>query len=186
MKKIVLTETQAVIVRDAIRAGNPTFGVYVLSRPTARALYAKGLTDQPGYGAHLSLAGKDVAHQLKEHPRRRTFYVEVRHLSYKIQQADRPDGMSLEHGPRYQQPWPVIGMADGSVWGAYDHWCGKVTRVIGFQADLSQRTIDLDWSGFLLDPQKAIGMYLVTSDKDGTWGVHDTAVESVTEMEVQS
>lgn len=179
MQKIVLTETQAVQVRDAIRAGNPTFGVYILSRPTARSLYAKGLIDQPGYGAHLSEAGKDVAHQLKTHPQRRTFHVEIEHYSYRIQPAERPDAMSSDGHVGYQLPWPVIANADGSVWGAHDHWCGKVTRVIGFQKDHAKQTLDLGWSGFLLDPQQAVGMYLVTSDKNGTWGVHDTAVSTV-------
>ena len=179
MEKITLTETQAVQVRDAIRAGNPTFGVYLLDRRTARSLYNKGLIDQPGYGAHLTKAGKDVAHQLKAHPQRRTFHVEIRHVAYRIQLAERPDAMSEDGHIGYQLPWPVIAYADGFVWGAHAHWCGSVTRVIGFQKDMAKQTIDLDWPGFLLDPQQAVGMYLVTSDKNGTWGTHDTAVSSV-------
>lgn len=76
MKKIVLTDAQAVSVRDGIRAGNPEFTVFLVNRRTARSLYAKGLTDSDTYGAHLNAEGKDVAHQLKAHPRRRTFYIE--------------------------------------------------------------------------------------------------------------
>jgi hypothetical protein len=186
MKKIVLTETQAVAVRDATQAGNETFAVWSVHRPTTRALYAKGLIDQPGYGAHLNDEGKDVARQLREHPRRRTFHVQDRPpVLYRIQPEDRVDGMSVEHGARYQRPWPVGAYADGSVLGADDQWCGKVTRVIGFQADLARKQIDLSWSDFLLEPQKAVGMYLVTSDSEGTWGVHDTAVESITEQAAQ-
>lgn len=78
MRKIVLTDAQAVSVRDAIRAGNTEFTVFLVNRRTARSLYAKGLTDSDTYDAHLNETGKDVAYQLKAHPRRRTFYVVAR------------------------------------------------------------------------------------------------------------
>lgn len=186
MEKIKLTDVQAVALIDACRPGNRrnVLGGLV-SRVTARALYAKGLTDQPGYFAQLNAAGLAVAEQLREHPARRTFHVEVGpKLRYRIQPAERPDAMSTDGHVGYQLPWPVVAHADGSVLGAHDHWCGKVVRVIGFQADLRKQRIDLHWDDFLRGPQKAKGMYLVTSDKDGAWGVHDTAVSTVEEQEV--
>lgn len=187
MEKIVLTDTQALVVRNAIRAGNPTFSLYLLDRRTARSLYAKGLTDSDIFGAHLNEAGKDVAHQLKTRPQRRTFHIEPpAKVVYRLQPADRPDGIHSDGTPMYQQPWPVVARPDGSVVGADDHWCGEVVQVIGFQAKPTVHSIDLNWSGFLLDPQQAVRMYLVTSDKNGNWRSFDTAVESVTEVAVEN
>jgi len=185
MKTIRLTDTQAVLVRDGIRTGNTHHEVHALDPRTARSLYAKGLTDSPGYEAHLSPAGQDVARQLKMFPGRRTFHVEPpAKVVYKMQPADRPDGMSEDGHVRYQKPWPVVARPDGSVVGADEQWCGKVTKVIGFQQYARRQRIDLHWDDFLLDPQQAVRMYLVTSDKDGAWGSHDTAVEAVTEVQI--
>lgn len=186
MQKIKLTDVQAVALIDATRSGARQSGELsaLVSRVTLRALYAKRLTDQPGYGARLNAAGLAVAEQLKTYSARRTFHVEIRpRLRYRIQPAERPDAMSDDGHVGYQLPWPVVAHADGSVFGAHDHWCGKVVRVIGFQKDLRKQRIDLHWSDFLRDPQQAKGMYLITSDKGGTWGVHDTAVSTVEEQE---
>lgn len=185
VQTLKLTDVQAVALIDGSRPGNKRHAVSgACPRVTLTALYTKGLTDQPGYGARLNAAGLAVAEQLKEHPRRRTFHVEIRpRVRYRIQPAERPDAMSTDGHVGHQLPWPVVAHVDASVFGAHDHWCGKVVRVVGFQADLSKMRIDLHWDDFLADPQKAVGTYLVTSDKDGTWGVHDTAVSTVEEQE---
>lgn len=77
-------------------------------------------------------------------------------------------------------PYPYFVEADGTV-QRQDVWQGTVARVIGFQRDLAVPEISLLWSAAVKsDLECLVGLYLVTSDSDGEWGTHHTAVESVT------
>jgi hypothetical protein len=51
--------------------------------------------------------------------------------------------------------------------------------VVGFQRDLAEQQVDLFWKAALADLQQAVGMYLITVDKDGNYATHWTAVESI-------
>lgn len=96
----------------------------------------------------------------------------------RIQPSSFIDNLWEEHvGTKL--PYPFTAGEDGMVAGQ-DFWQGSVVRVIGFQKDLHNHSLDLPWGAAFDDPQKAVGMYLVTSDKNGDWGVHDTAVMSMT------
>jgi hypothetical protein len=76
-------------------------------------------------------------------------------------------------------PYAFVADETGAIAGQ-DFWQGIVARVIGFQKDLAVQHIDLFWREVLDDPQRAVGMYLVTSDSAGDWGVHDTAIRDMT------
>lgn len=72
-------------------------------------------------------------------------------------------------------PYPLVIGEDGLI-GQQDLWRGNPFRAIGFQKDLAVQQIDLRWVDALKDPQTMLGMYLITSSADGTWGVHETAI----------
>lgn len=75
-------------------------------------------------------------------------------------------------------PYPFYVDEDGKV-DQQDFWKGDPARVIGFQRDLAVQHIDLWWKDAAQDPQKTVGMYLVTSDAQGEWGTHQTAISDV-------
>lgn len=76
-----------------------------------------------------------------------------------------------------QLPYPIHADNKGGVAVPEIHG-GKVIRIIGFQKDLAVQQIDLWWADAQKNPDKVPGMYLVSSDSEGTYGVHDTAVET--------
>lgn len=84
-------------------------------------------------------------------------------------------------------PYPFFVNEDGNV-GRQDFWRGAIVRVIGFQRDLAKMQIDVRWVEAIDDLSKVIGMYLVTSDENATYGVHQTAIieaEVLTEGEAK-
>jgi hypothetical protein len=97
---------------------------------------------------------------------------------FKIQTAPRIDGLTEDGQEMTQLPYPFFVDNKGSV-EFQDTWQGRVTRVAGFQRDLAVQQIDLRWADAQKDPQKAVGMYLVTSDSKGDLAVHDTAVDTL-------
>lgn len=79
-----------------------------------------------------------------------------------------------------KQPYPYFVEEDGSV-QRQDFWQGTVARVIGFQRDLAVQEISLLWSAAVRSDLECLtGLYLVTSNADGEWSTHHTAIESVT------
>ena len=79
-------------------------------------------------------------------------------------------------------PYAFVADETGIIAGQ-DFWQGTVTRVVGFQKDLYVQKIDLLWREAVESPQRAVGMYLVTSDSAGDWGVHDTPVRNMTVLQ---
>lgn len=79
-------------------------------------------------------------------------------------------------------PYPFFVNEDGSV-RRQDFWDGRPFKVIGFQTDLAVQQIDLWWADATKDPQKAVGMYVVTADEDGDIGVHISAIANVEILE---
>lgn len=180
MRKIVLTDSQAARVCDVIRAGNPGFHVPELNRRTTASLRTKGLVT--GTFPKLTEDGKDVARQLKAHPRRRTFYVEDRTPSkiLRVQTASRIDNLTDDGQELTQLPYPLFVDESGMV-GRQDLWNGRILRVVGFQRDLAVQQVDLWWAEAYADPQRAVGMYVVATDKNGGMFNLDTAVGTITE-----
>lgn len=74
-------------------------------------------------------------------------------------------------------PYPFHVTEDGSI-ERQDFWRGDVYKVIGFTTSPERRRIDLYWPDVWMEPSKAVGMYLVTTDGAGTWSTHQTAIES--------
>lgn len=80
--------------------------------------------------------------------------------------------------PDMSLPYPYFVREDGRV-DRQDFWRGKIYRVIGFQADINAMRVDLFWSDFLKDPQRAVGMHAVTADDKNKWGTDRATVGSV-------
>lgn len=90
----------------------------------------------------------------------------------RIQPAERSD-MKL--------PYPFFIESDGSV-QRQDFWKGKPLKLIGFDINpsdhgMSGKSIDL--SDFIVDPQRAVGMYPIFEHADGNWFTYDDAISSV-------
>lgn len=98
----------------------------------------------------------------------------------RVQPAPRIDNLTSDGYELTQQPYPLFVSKDGSV-GRQDFWDGRILRVVGFMRDLAVQRVDLWWKDAYADPQRAVGMYVVATDKDGGMFNLDTAVESITE-----
>lgn len=75
-------------------------------------------------------------------------------------------------------PYPFFVDEEGMV-GRQDVFKGTVYQVIGFAKDLAVHKIDLEWEEAMQDPSLAVGAYLVTSDEEGNWSTHQTAVSKM-------
>ena len=104
--------------------------------------------------------------------------------AFRIQTEPYTDQITDDGHELSKLPYPLIADENGMIAGQ-DFWCGLHHHVIGFQKDLSVQVIDLRWKDALDDLDKAIGMYLVTSDRAGDWGSLWTAVKSVTELNLK-
>jgi hypothetical protein len=100
-------------------------------------------------------------------------------IYYTIQPAPHVDHITEDGTELTKLPYPYHTDQDGAI-QRQDFWQGNPLRVVGFQKDLSVQQVDLWWKDALKDPQQAVGMYLVTQDKDGNCSSHNTAVESIT------
>jgi hypothetical protein len=72
-------------------------------------------------------------------------------------------------------PYPFFVTEKGEVL-RQDIWAGKVLKVVGFQRDLAKNQIDLWWHEAFVNPDRCLGMYVVTRDRDGGMSVHTTAI----------
>jgi len=95
-----------------------------------------------------------------------------------LQPSEYTDHITADGTQLTTLPYPVGVHMDGSVTNQ-EFWQGDPYRVIGFQRDLARHEIDVWWSEVSRDPQKAVGLYLVTGDSKGGMGVHQTAISSV-------
>lgn len=97
---------------------------------------------------------------------------------FKIQPSEFIDNMWEGGHVGTKLPYPFFvdekGMIDGQ-----DFWNGDPYRVIGFQKDLAVHKVNLWWNDAVKDPSQVVGMYLVTANKKGDFGVHQTAVSSI-------
>jgi hypothetical protein len=86
------------------------------------------------------------------------------------------DGMELT-----QMPLPFFTDGDGFVQDQ-DFWDGEPYKVLGFQKDLYVQRIDLRWLDAVKDLSKVIGMYLVTVNNKGDFGVYQCAISEAHEI----
>lgn len=100
-------------------------------------------------------------------------------MMFKIQPAAYTDQIKDGH-QMTKLPYPFYADEDGTI-GQQDLWQGDPSRVIGFQRDLAKNQIDLWWADAVKNTDQVVGMYLVTEDKAGHYGVHQTAITSIEE-----
>jgi hypothetical protein len=100
----------------------------------------------------------------------------------KLQPAPFVDAISVDGHVGTKLPYPFFVTEAGDVEGQ-DFWRGDPLQVVGFQRDLAVQRIDLWWVDAVKDPQKAVRMYLVTTDANGGMGVHQTAIATVEVLE---
>jgi hypothetical protein len=81
----------------------------------------------------------------------------------KLQPSAKIDGLTADGQEMTQLPYPFYVKEDGSLFDPTGFWKGHVDRVVGFQRDSAKQQVDLWWDHAVKDPQKAVGMYLVTS-----------------------
>jgi hypothetical protein len=89
-----------------------------------------------------------------------------------------PDTDSSEILELTRLPYPFHVWEDGLI-HRQEFWQGRPLRVVGFAARFDREQIDLWWSHAADDPEKAIGMYVVTQNRDNTMATHQTAIASV-------
>lgn len=79
-------------------------------------------------------------------------------------------------------PYPLHVLEDGLVL-RQDFWKGDPWRVAGFARRVDVHRLDLTWEQAWAEPELAIGMYMVTSNKRGGMGTWQLAIQSITEAE---
>jgi hypothetical protein len=93
-----------------------------------------------------------------------------------------PTRITLQPAPNERDPlklpYPFHVNQDGEI-QRQDVWRGHPLRVCGFAADPHRREIDLRWEDAVTDPQRAVGMHLVTADSEGGMATHLSAIASV-------
>lgn len=104
----------------------------------------------------------------------------------KLQPADFVDNLWDDGKGGFHEgrklPYPFYVHENGDIDGKDDFWKGHAEAVIGFQKDLAVQKIDLWWEEAFADPEKAVGMYVVTA-AGGGMGTHQTAIASVETLE---
>jgi hypothetical protein len=75
-------------------------------------------------------------------------------------------------------PYPFHVRPDGRI-QRQDVWRGDPFRVIGFVSGFSDLAVDLEWVDAVVDPQRAVGMFMVASDEDGRWSTYSPAIGTV-------
>lgn len=101
---------------------------------------------------------------------------------FKVQPAPFVDNLFEGGHEGTKLPYPFFFNESGQIQDSSNFWRGRVVRAVGFQRDLTVHEVNLWWRDALDDPQCAVGMYLVTTDSNGGMGVHETAVQSMTEL----
>jgi hypothetical protein len=94
-----------------------------------------------------------------------------------LQPSERVDNIVDGHAMT-QLPYPFHVSEDGSV-QRQDFWRGNPAAVVGFQRDLRRQRVDVWWDEVVEDPQRAVGLYVVTTTDGGQMGVHLVAIGSV-------
>lgn len=97
----------------------------------------------------------------------------------RIQPSEFVDHITDDGHEMTKLPYPFYVYETGRI-ALQSFWKGSVKSVIGFQADLAKHVIDLHWDEAWAEPEKCVGMYVVTCSADNVWSVHSTAIKSAT------
>jgi hypothetical protein len=97
---------------------------------------------------------------------------------YIVQPSEHVDRITKEGHELTKLPYPFFVDEKGMV-GRQDVWKGDPYQVIGFAEDLAFQEVDLLWEEAIEDPSLAVGMYVVTSDRNGNFDTLDAAVSSM-------
>lgn len=97
-----------------------------------------------------------------------------------IQQAPIIDSITDEGHVGAKTPWPVVADEEGTV---YTPSSKLMKRVLGFQKDIARQHVDLWWAEAFAHPEKALHMYLVFIDTDGTMCNGLSAVDTAVYLE---
>lgn len=101
---------------------------------------------------------------------------------FSIQCNPIPSGITDDGQIMTSMPYPFLANSGGRI-AAQEIWKGHPLRIVGFVKDLKRQEVDLWWADMVVgNTDDAIGMYLITKNKDGTMGVHMTAVMHVKEV----
>lgn len=92
-----------------------------------------------------------------------------------LQPAAHVDQITDDGDELTRLPYPFHVNVHGEI-QRQDFWKGNPERVIGFVSDLYRQEVDLDWDEVFRDPQRAVGQYVITQDKSGTWATHTLAI----------
>ena len=82
-----------------------------------------------------------------------------------IQPGQPDEGMGYNVAKPLPYPWH-IDTESGEV-GHQEFWNGEPFRLLGFQKNAQVQMVDLMLDQFVENPNLAVGMYAVFSDKDG-------------------
>jgi hypothetical protein len=96
-----------------------------------------------------------------------------------LQPADRTDHITEDGTELTQRPYPFHVRADDGHIERQDFWRGNPLQVVGFAERLDGRAVDVFWRTIAEDPQRAVGMYVVTADSRGGWATHLSAIAEV-------
>jgi hypothetical protein len=99
-----------------------------------------------------------------------------------LQPSARTDQITDDGTELQQLPYPFHVDEDGNVL-RQDFWRGDPATVLGFQNRVDVQQVDLWWREVVADPQRAVGKYMVTVDRDGAFSTRTIAIESVTVIE---
>ena len=150
-------------------------GLYVTYAPTDEELAAHyGYADGAAYRAAQDEAERIGGERQVPEPQPEPATVLT------LQPAEVTDQLADDGTELTRLPYPFHVDSNGDVL-RQDFWKGNPTRVIGFAARLDVHAIDLPWQDALGAPQRAVGMYAVTSDSKGGWATHTVAIETVTD-----
>lgn len=96
-----------------------------------------------------------------------------------LQPADVTDGL-IDGEELTKRPYPFFVHKRG---GIFNH--SAAVKAIGFVGDPNRQEVDLWWPDFIRDGdlQKAVGMYLITADRQGRWSTQVVAIEKVSRRE---
>lgn len=95
-----------------------------------------------------------------------------------LQPAPRVDSISDDGTELTQLPYPFHVRENGQIL-RQDFWKGNPLWVVGFVADLNRREVDIMWHVAIKNPDRMVGMYIVTMNADDGVASHISAVDTV-------
>ena len=95
-----------------------------------------------------------------------------------LQPAPRTDHITEDGTELQQLPYPFHVNESGSVLNQ-EFWCGCPAQIVGFTTDLHRPEIDVWWREVVKTPDRAVRLYMVSANSDGSMCTHINAIMSV-------